>query len=219
MRPEISSEGKGLSDIVFHEPGAFKIETCPEDAETSVPDLQMRLVRHCAPTLAGIKCGSMFRVSSDLVGILPKISELEFRLSHRGIRIEILQMDDDGCLVYVYRPRSLQARLDDPEVREFLDLYGYAQHSLGSTLAELCDRFIHCRTVPPEVGVFLDYPMDDIRGYIENGGRCSRCIGCWKVYGDVDAAEKRFRCFKKCKDVYTRRLTEGCSILRLTVRC
>lgn len=215
---DVCSE-RGLSDIVFHEPGSLKTETCPEGTETSVPDLQERIVRHCAPTLAGIKCGSMFRVNSDPRGILEQVSALEYELSHRGLRLDTLVIDDEGCLLYVYRPRLLEARLAQQDVRDFLACYGYATRSVSSTLAELYDRFCHCPTVPPEVGVFLDYPMEDIRGYIENEGKCSRCIGCWKVYGDVESAEKRFQCYKRCRDVFSRRLAEGCSLVKLTVRC
>lgn len=211
--------GRGLSDIVFHEPGALEPETCPEGAETSVPDLHERIVRHCAPTLAGFKCGSMFRVNSDPHGILEQVSGLEYKLSHRGLRIDFLVVDDEGCLLYVYRPKLLEARLRDREVRDFLAGYGYAANGCTSTLAELFDRFTHCPLMPPEVGIFLDYPIEDVRGYIENEGRCSRCIGCWKVYGDVEAAERRFQSYKRCRDVYSRRLAQGISLVRLTVRC
>lgn len=211
--------GRGLSDIVFHEPGAPEPETCPEGAETSVPDLHERIVRHCAPTLAGFKCGSMFRVNSDPHGILEQVSGLEYELSHRGLRIDFLVVDDEGCLLYVYRPKLLEVRLRDREVRDFLAGYGYAVNGCTSTLAELFDRFTHCPLMPPEVGIFLDYPIEDVRGYIENEGRCSRCIGCWKVYGDVEAAERRFQSYKRCRDVYSRRLAQGISLVRLTVRC
>ena len=211
--------GRGLSDIVFHEPGAPEPETCPEGAETSVPDLHERIVRHCAPTLAGFKCGSMFRVNSDPHGILEQVSGLEYELSHRGLRIDFLLVDDEACLLYVYRPKLLHARLRDREVRDFLAGYGYAANGCTSTLAELFDRFTHCPLMPPEVGIFLDYPIEDVRGYIENEGRCSRCIGCWKVYGDVEAAERRFQSYKRCRDVYSRRLAQGISLVRLTVRC
>lgn len=210
---------RGLSDIVFHEPGPLETETCPERIETSVPDLQERIVRHCAPTLAGMKCGSMFRVNSDPRGILEQMSALEYELSHRGLRLDALVIDEGGCLLYVYRPRLLWARLSQQEVRDFLSCYGYSSRSVSFTIAELSHRFVHCPTVPPEVGVFLDYPMEDIRGYIENEGRCSRCIGCWKVYGDTESAERRFQCYKRCRDVFSRRLSEGCSLVRLTVRC
>ncbi len=211
--------GRGLSDIVFHEPGAPEPETCPEGAETSVPDLHERIVRHCAPTLAGFKCGSMFRVNSDPHGILEQVSGLEYELSHRGLRIDFLVGGDEGCLLYVDRPKRLEARLRDREVRDFLAGYGYAANGCTSTLAELFDRFTHCPLMPPEVGIFLDYPIEDVRGYIENEGRCSRCIGCWKVYGDVEAAERRFQSYKRCRDVYSRRLAQGISLVRLTVRC
>lgn len=211
--------GGELSDDVFHEPSVLENETCPEDAETSVPDLHERLVRHCAPTLAGLKCGSMFRVNSDPHGVLQQVSELEFELSHRGLRMDFLVVDNEGCLLYVYRPKLLEARLRDPEVREFLTRYGYAVRGCTSTLAELFDRFLHCPMMPPEVGIFLDYPVEDVRGYIENEGKCSRCIGCWKVYGDVEAAERRFTRYKRCRDVFSRRLADGCSLVSLTVKC
>lgn len=221
MRVEYHGECRlrGLSDIVFHEPGSSTTETCPGGTETSVPDLQERIVRHCAPTLAGIKCGSMFRVNSDPRGILEEMSHLEYGLSHRGLRMDVLSIGDDSCLLYVYRPKKLEARLADPQVRDFLARYGYHYKSCSSTLAELFDRFTHCPSMPPEVGVFLDYPMEDILGYIENEGRCSRCIGCWKVYGDVEAAEKRFQCYKRCRDVFSRKLAQGHSLVKLTVRC
>ena len=122
MRPENHECGeRGLSDdIVFHEPGTLENETCPEGAQTSVPDLHERIVRHCAPTLAGLKCGSMFRVNSDPHGILTQVSELEYELSHRGLRLAALVVDEEGCLLYVYRPKLLEARQADPEVRDFL---------------------------------------------------------------------------------------------------
>lgn len=213
-------EGRGLSDIVsFHEPDILQPETCLEGVETSVPDLHERIVRHCAPTLAGFKCGSMFRVNSDPHGILEQVSGLEYELSHKGLRMDFLVIDDEGCLLYVYRPKLLEARLADPEVRDFLACYGYSAKSCTSILAELFDRFSHCPSMPPEVGVFLDYPMEDIRGYIENEGRCSRCIGCWKVYGDVEAAERRFQSYKRCRDVFCRKLAQGSPLVRLTVKC
>ncbi len=73
--------------------------------------------------------------------------------------------------------------------------------------------------VPPEVGVFLDYPIEDVRGYIKNQGKCSRCIGCWKVYGDVESAKRRLQSYKKCCDIFCKSLADGCSLVKLTVRC
>lgn len=192
--------------------GTFEIET-----GTSVRDLQERIVRHCSPTLAGMKCGSMFRVASRLHGVSPCIGEIMGDIGHKGVAIDVLDHDDGGTLVFVYRPGLLMGRLSDPEVGDFLRGYGYTMGDLGSTLDELRGRIGRCRTIPPEIGVFLGYPMDDIRGYILNEGRCCRCIGCWKVYGDVEEAERTFSMFRECRDIYSRRLSEGVPMAELVV--
>lgn len=215
----VNNCGGELSDIVFHEPRPFDYETCPGRTETSVSDLQHRIVRHCAPTLAGLKCGSMFRVGVAPHGILSHIDEILDGVEGRGVSIEILTSDDSSSLVYVYRPKLLAARLADPEVEGFLSGYGYSSMDVEVAMAELKLRFERCPSIPPEIGVFLDYPMDDVIGYIINEGKCCRCIGCWKVYGDVEAAEKKFSSFKKCREIYSRRLSEGTPFVRLAIRC
>ena len=212
--------GRGLSDnkTEIHESVRPILETCPGRAETSVPDLQQRVVRHCSPTLAGLKCGSMFRVGSDLHGIRRQLHDLEIMLMPRGVRTSVISCDDSGCLVYVYRPNRLEELLSRPDVESFLAGYGYAKADAVGMVSQLTDRFSLCPSMPPEVGVFLDYPLEDVKGYIENGGRCCRCIGCWKVYGDVESAEKRFRTYRRCRDVFSRRFAEGCELSKLAVR-
>ena len=37
-----------------------------------------------------------------------------------------------------------------------------------------------------------------MRGFIENQASGFKLIGCWKVYGDVDAARKKFESFESC---------------------
>ena len=86
-----------------------------------------------------------------------------------------------------------------------------------SLVSRLVERFAECG-MPPEVGVFLDYPLEDVVGYIENKGVGCRTIGCWKVYGDVEQAERRFVQFKRCRDVFSRKLSEGFKLERLAVR-
>ena len=222
MRSDIHGDsvcGKGLSDIAeIHEPARPILETCPGRVGTSVPDLRERVVRHCSPTLAGLKCGSMFRVESDPHGILHQTREIEGMLRDRGVRVRIISFDGEGSLVYVYRPSMLRARIADREVMSFLEDYGYDSGNAEHMVDQLCRRFVLCPRMPPEVGVFLDYPMEDVRGYIENEGRCCRCIGCWKVYGDVEAAERTFRSYKRCRDVYCRLFSQGHDLARLAVR-
>lgn len=206
-----------ISDIVIHEPRPCGC-SCRIGQDTSLRDLQERVVRHCAPTLAGLKCGSMFRVCCCLHGIIDHIEDIHSTVAHKGVRMDVLSSDGCGCLLYVYRPSLLEERLGDADVRSFLDGYGYTSYDAGGALEHLKERF-STEGMPAEIGVFLDYPMEDVKGYIEHGGRNCLSIGCWKVYGDVDAAEKRFDCYRRCRDVYCRRFTEGYGLDRLSVRC
>lgn len=206
----------GSTDIVIHEPCSDAAGFRTEEIATSDLELQERIVRHCSPTLAGLKCGSMFKIASASHGLTHSLRRIQSAVKSKGVRMMFLSTDDSGCLVYVYRQDLLAKRLADHQVQSFLREYGYSSSGVNKALAELRRRFALC-PMPPEVGVFLDYPMEDIIGYIENSGRCSRCIGCWKVYGDAEAAERKFNMFRKCRDVYCRRLSEGYPISVLAV--
>lgn len=208
--------GQGLNDIVIHEPCQEATDICPDCTTTSDPELLERIVRHCSPTLAGLKCGSMFKIGSRSHGITRSLRNVQSGIKSMGVRMMILHKDEGGDLVFVYRQSLLAERLKDPEVREFLHEYGYGVFSVNSALSELRTRFTVC-PMPPEVGVFLDYPMEDIKGYIKHEGRCSHCIGCWKVYGNVDEAKRRFELYRQCRDDYCHRLSMGCSIANLIV--
>ena len=70
---------------------------------------------------------------------------------------------------------------------------------------------------PHEIGIFLDYPLGDVIGFILNEGRNFKCVGCWKVYCDECACQKTFAKYKKCRDVYVRLWQQGRSVLQLTV--
>lgn len=70
---------------------------------------------------------------------------------------------------------------------------------------------------PHEIGVFLGYPLGDVVGFIENRGKNFTCCGCWKSYGDPDAAQKHFDQLSKCTAVYLRLFHSGTPILRLAV--
>ena len=70
---------------------------------------------------------------------------------------------------------------------------------------------------PHEIGLFLGYPVEDVKGFIKYKGECSKCIGCWKVYGDVTKAEDTFDRYKKCTDEYMARFKQGTPLDQLAV--
>lgn len=137
MRSEsVASSRRGVSDIVPDnlEPST---ETC--DTDNHNEDLQERIVRHCSPTLAGLKCGSMFRTDGP-----HGIQSIDGALRPKGVRVSVISTDNKGVLVYVYRPDILGRRLSEPDVREFLRGYGYAQTGPEGMVSQLAARFLCC---------------------------------------------------------------------------
>ena len=104
-----------------------------------------------------------------------------------------------------------------PGVAKFLKKYGYESTEIKYALSRLKSRIGENNEFPHEIGIFLDYPLGDVIGFIVNQGRNFKCAGCWKVYCDECACRKTFAKYKKCRDVYVRLWQQGRSVLQLTV--
>ena len=115
------------------------------------------VVRQCAPTLAGIKTGSLFPCPCT---------------------------DRDALL---------------DEVRQ------------------LIRRFRQGADFPHEIGLFLSYPPEDVKGFVDNRARSYKCAGLWKVYSDEARARRLFTRFKRCTDTYCKLWQAGATIDQLAV--
>ena len=80
------------------------------------------LVEQCAPTMAGLKTGSLFTCpKEDRAELLAGIRALNARLVPKGLRILPVKTVGDRELLYLYRPARLRRESDFPhEVGLFL---------------------------------------------------------------------------------------------------
>lgn len=181
--------------------------------------LERYLIEHCSPTLASLKSGSLFSCAFDCECELQTHLDVWNReLNPKGVELYLLKKQRNTALIYVFRRSRLQADLSRPGVRRFLMNYGYESLQPDDALKRLKCRLAHCDGFPHEIGLFLSYPLGDVVGFIENGGRNCKCTGCWKVYCNACEAMRTFDKFNKCRDVYTRLWREGSrSVLQLTV--
>ena len=176
------------------------------------------IVRHCSPTLAGLKTANMFSCSfTSKEETVKQIRALNRRLSGKGIRVLPLRYGERSVLIYIYRPKKLKDDLRHSEAESILKCCGYSCHSPEKCIVSLIDKLKNGQDFPHEIGLFLGYPAEDVRGFIEHGARTSKLVGHWRVYGDEERARKAFAKFKKCTEVYTRKFTRGNSIDKLTV--
>ncbi len=174
------------------------------------------LVRNCAPTLAGIKTGSLFRCplpSRD--ALLQFLRQINKRLGPKGLRALLLQSSEKTALIYLYRPAKLRRDLSDDAAVQLLQQNGYNTSSCERCIVRLVQKLRSQEDFPHEIGLFLGYPPEDVWGFMEN--RACKCTGCWKVYGDEAAARKKFAQYKKCTRIYLSQWAKGQDIERLTV--
>lgn len=176
------------------------------------------IIEHCAPTLAGMKTGSVFNcVYGDFRELCRFIRTLNHRLTPKGLKMLILRRWESRVLLYLFRPGDLQRDMTDGLAHSLLQMYGYPCENPNRCVIHLMRRLQHSEEFPHEIGLFLGYPSRDVEGFIKNKAKCAKCTGCWKVYGDETHAQKTFNKYKKCKAVYLKQFHAGKSIERLTV--
>ena len=172
------------------------------------------IVRHCAPTLANLKTGSLFVCPiTDRPSFFSSLRSLNELLVPKGLRALPLRIREYSALVYLYRPTRLKKDLEDPAAIKILQDHGYSCY--GKCLPKLIERVRASEEFPHEIGLFLGYPPEDVQGFLDH--RPCKCSGCWKVYGDENKAKKTFDLYKKCERVYCQQLARGIDIKRLTV--
>ena len=157
------------------------------------------MIEQCAPVLASLKPAGLFRYETrDCADLARRVKNWNEQLQPKGLRVRVLK----GCarthqyLVYVYRESILRAVLTDETVQGFLRQEGYhlpaERADCTAWLTQLSRRLCCSAEFPHEIGVFLGYPLSDVVGFIENSGRNFTCCGCWKAYGDPQAAQRHF---------------------------
>lgn len=180
--------------------------------------MEKYLIEHCSPTLASLKIANLFGYCYESEERLEQeVAEWNRVFAEKGIAMRVLSKKDGRALIYVYRVKRLKNALAEKQVQEFLAYYGYDGLDLEAQLARLAKRISEAEGFPHEIGVFLDYPLEDVIGFIVNRGKNSKCAGCWKVYGDACKACETFARYEKCKAVYGRLWKLGRSIQKLTV--
>lgn len=71
--------------------------------------------------------------------------------------------------------------------------------------------------LPARDRLFLGYPPEDVRGFIENETRNYKFTGYWKVYGDEERSRALFDKFERCTRCYLASWACGTGVERLAL--
>lgn len=177
---------------------------------------QSKLVKFCAPTLAKIKCASLFKFKAmDTISTDKLIYIYNKTYNKYGLFFFNIFQKNNYNLIYIYRPNYLVKNLSSTEIKNFLKLYDYELNNLDDTLNHLKYRFELLGRTPHEIGLFLGYPLCDVKGFIYNKGKNYKFCGLWKVYANEIETISYFDKCKKCTSLYCKLFQSGISLEKL----
>jgi len=176
-----------------------------------------QIIRHCSPTLASLKTANLFSCPfPSRWEMVQYVRQLNARFRGKGLLVLPLRYRDGLGLIYVFRPERLSKDLTDCTACRLLRQCGYPCTDEKACLRHLMKRLDAQQDFPHEIGLFLGYPPEDVDGFMSRRDQC-KCCGYWKVYGNVEAAQRAFARYRKCADVYWKLWRAGRSMERLTV--
>ncbi|MCI7238196.1 MAG: DUF3793 family protein [Anaerococcus sp.] len=107
-----------------------------------------------------------------------------------------LKEEDDRVLIYFYREERLRKKLNEENIKLFLESYGYKDLSKPNEyFIILKERF--SQSYPVEIGVFLGYPLEDIIFF--RSSENYKCVGYWKCFNNEQRALRTFRKYDASK--------------------
>ena len=172
--------------------------------------LEERIVRFCAPVLTGIKTGGLFNTCElDPHTICQDTVAVRKRLSRFGINMRLFFTGEKMPLVYVYRPDALARDLADPETQAFLTPLGYMDFSYQAALSQLAKRLHQYEGFPHEIGLFLSYPLEDVKSFVQFGSQCAKFSGHWCVFHNEEQAKQCFAAYDNSRSVCLARYRAG----------
>lgn len=152
--------------------------------------LYKKLYSTASPVTEKIKPGVLFNIR-DTAGVEYWKQEQNSLLRSLNLSAECLYEGSDFITVYLYDVNILGNTLQKPENLAFLKAKGYTAGPAERELHRL-KEFYSVTDYPHEIGLFLGYPLADVRGFIKNGGRNYKLNRYWKVYGDTELALELF---------------------------
>lgn len=178
--------------------------------------LESLVAFHCAPTLAGIKPANLFtwhHMSEQSAG--NTIDMMRSKLATYDVSMDVLCMCERYALLLVYRA-DLMRKVFTAETEKFMAGYGYPTSAdIASKIEFLKTRIAAGGDFPHEIGIFLGYPLVDVKGFIEKHGTDFKAGGFWKIYGDKDKTLALFDSYRRCTEFFCKKLESGCDITQL----
>ena len=177
--------------------------------------LEVKIAGQCAPVLAGVKPSNMLVLENK------HIRDVVRTLEGTGLSWRCLYAEEEKNIWLLYRKVALEEIVFRQEERSFLEENGYEEERLNQMLIRLGQRFREYRKTqdvpfPHEMGVFLGYPMADVKGFIKHEGKNYLYSGYWKVYENVEERKELFKSYEQIRNVFIQEAEKGKNLWEIT---
>ncbi len=153
-----------------------------------------------APTAEGQKPSSLITFNSTNRNLHKLWNQYKYLFANdASIQYYEIKNEADHTLVLFYNPEMLYDTIFQAANIEFLKRFQYNETmTLDESLALLKERFAD--VCPHEIGIFLGFPQEDVKCFIEHKGQNCLLCGYWKVYTNVEHAKKTFHAYDQAKE-------------------
>lgn len=167
-----------------------------------------------AEVLSGAKPANMIRIPNQKLPCGRRMYRLWQKfgaelLQDLSLAVKPMQTEHDSVLLLIYRSDLLERRLRGRTMQTFLARNGYPRPlTLETTLQYLQKSFVD--GIPHEVGMFLGYPLKDVKGFMEQGTEPSQGRGMWRIYGSPTRSLRLSNLYRSKRQEMIAKLATGC---------
>ena len=178
--------------------------------------LEVKIANQCAPVLAGVKPSNMLVLENKHIRDVVRV------LEGTGLSWRCLYAGEEKNIWLLYRKEAMEEIVGGKEQMLFLKEWGYKEDTLERMLIKFSQRFRQYRKdknlpFPHEMGVFLGYPMADVKGFIKYEGKNYLYCGYWKVYENVEERKELFRTYEEIRKVFVEEARKGKNLWQITM--
>ena len=174
------------------------------------------------PVFLGWKPCAVITLAKEISGELTETLKRIHQNSSR-VQLRVLFEGEKTDTILLWHEDALRTLLRKKAVKSFLEEQSFYDPAFSpeDCLKYLSLRFYLYKTgvlpFPDEIGIFLGYPLSDVRAYVVNQGNHSLFCGLWKVYSDPVSAKlcmSRYQNACRSFALTLHRSTNLCALLR-----
>lgn len=177
--------------------------------------LAFSLASTCAPVIKGLTTSNTLTVKKGQFKCIKRM------LNNTCLNCYLLYSNLTSEIVLITRKNKLIEHLNKDCICAYLREFGYEDNSLDYVFERLLNRFKgfyeQKDEFPHELGLILNYPLEDVKGFIGNNGE--NCLACryWKVYSNLNEALKIFEQFDKAYETCIYEVVNGFNLKEMIV--